>query len=167
MWENGEFVGVVLFGQGATPELGKRFGIERTEICELTRVALNRHQAPVTRIIKVAIRMLCRHCPKIRLIISFADSAQGHVGTIYQAGNWLYAGESVRPRYRVNGELLHPKTLHSRYGRGGQSIPWLRANVDPCATREVAAVKHRYLMAIDPKLRSVIEQLRQEPPRRK
>ena len=42
-------------------------------------------------------------CP-FEIIVSFADTEQGHVGYIYQATNWIYCGESKRQRYfRVRG----------------------------------------------------------------
>lgn len=165
-WEESVFIGCVLFGQGATPELGKKFGISRLEVCELTRVALGSHQSETTKIVKFAIKLLRIACPKLRLIISFADTSQGHHGGIYQGGNWLYAGESITHGYRVNGKLEHPKTLHSRYGKGGQSIPWLKTNVDQKASREVAAVKYRYLMPLDEAMRKQIEPLRKPYPKR-
>lgn len=165
-WESGKFIGVVLFGQGATPELGKRFHLKRTEICELTRVALREHKTPTTRIVRLALMFLRLQCPGIRLVVSFADTAQKHHGGIYQGGNWLYAGESVTHGYKVCGAIEHPKTLHSRYGKGGQSIPWLRQHVDPSAERVVAAVKYRYLYPLDAAMRAQIEPLRQPYPKR-
>lgn len=166
VWDDGKFAGVVMFGQGATPEFGKKYGLQRTQICELTRVALGKHSSPTSKIVAIAVKMVSKRCPKLRLIISFADSEQGHTGTIYQAGNWLYAGQSVTHGYRVNGKIEHPKTLHSRYGKGGQSVPWLRSNVDENAERVVAAVKHRYLMPLDAEMRTQIESLRQPYPKK-
>lgn len=166
VWEDGRFIGVVLFGQGATPEIGSPYGIAATEVCELTRVALTKHKAPVSRIISIATKMLKGQSPGLRLIVSFADSGQGHHGGIYQAGGWIYVGGAKTHAYRVKGDLIHPKTLHSRYGKGGQSIPWLRANVDPMAERVIAGFKHRYLMPLDPEMRSQVELLRQPYPKR-
>ena len=37
-------------------------------------------------------------CP-YEIIVSFADTEQGHVGYIYQATNWLYCGESKKQKY--------------------------------------------------------------------
>ena len=39
-----------------------------------------------------------KQCP-FEIIVSFADTEQGHVGYIYQATNWLYCGESKKQRY--------------------------------------------------------------------
>lgn len=166
VWENGSFIGVVLFGQGATPEIGSPYGLKQTEICELTRVALTKHITPVSRIISIAFKFLKRTSPGLRLIVSFADAGHGHHGGIYQAGGWLYAGGTETHGYRVHGVIVHPKTLHSKYGKGGQSIPWLRSNVDPKAERVVSGFKHRYLMPLDDDMRRQIDPLRKPYPKR-
>lgn len=153
VWESGKFIGVVLFGQGANNNIGGPFGVQMHEVCELTRIALNKHIAPVSRIGSMALRFLRRHCPGIRVVVSYADTAQGHHGGIYQAMGWIYTGESEARPFRVNGELHHPKSLYSVYGRNGNSVEWLREHVDPKAER-IQSVKHRYVMPLDPEMRA-------------
>jgi hypothetical protein len=165
-WEDGVFIGVVIFSRGATPEIGSPYGLQQTEICELTRVALKKHATPVSKIIAVAIRFLKKRNPKLKAIISFADAAQGHHGGIYQAGGWIYAGVSETHAYRVLGKIEHPKSLHSRYGKGGQSISWLKKNIDPNAERIIAGNKHRYLMPLDNEMREKILPLAKPYPKR-
>jgi len=155
-WEDGEFIGVVMFGRGAAPALGRAFGCSATQVCELVRVALTTHQSPTTQVVARAIAWLRRTNPGLRLIVSFADEGQGHLGTIYQAGNWTYTGAVDHQWYRVNGRMVHPKTLHSTYGIGGQSIPWLREHVDPHAERVPMPPKHRYVMPLDRGMRRVV-----------
>lgn len=166
VWENGKFIGVVMFGSGATPEIGSPYGLNQTQICELTRVALTHHESPVSRILAISIKKLRVLSPALRLIVSFADAGKGHHGGIYQATNWVYAGGCETHAYCVNGQLTHPKTLYMRYGKGGQSIPWLRANVDPKAARVISGFKHRYLMPLDDDMRKRVEQLRKPYPKR-
>jgi hypothetical protein len=166
VWEGGSFVGVVIFSRGATPEIGSPYGLKQTEICELTRVALREHATPVSRIIAIALKFLRKNSPGLRVVVSFADGAQGHHGGIYQASGWIYAGASETHAYRVLGKVEHPKTLHSRYGTGGQSIPWLRAHVDPRAERIIAGSKHRYLMPLDDEMRAKLAPLSQPYPKR-
>lgn len=149
VWEYGEFVGTVIFAGGATPQIGKPFGLKSLDVCELARVALRHdHKTPVTRIVAIALRMLRQQSPGIRIVVSFADEAQGHLGGIYQGGNWVYVGSCAPDFYKVHGELVHPKTLHSRYGRRGQSVPWLREHVDPKAERVKTIRKHKYVMVL-------------------
>lgn len=165
-WENGKFIGVILFGQGATPEIGSPYDLKQTEICELTRVALTKHETPVSRIMAFAIRFLRKQSPGLRMIVSFADAGQGHHGGIYQANGWIYAGGAETHAYKVKGVNYHPKTLHTKYGKGGQSIPWLRANVDPNAERIISGFKHRYLMPLDNDMRAKILPLSKPYPKR-
>lgn len=156
-WENGKFIGCVLFGRGAAMHIGKPFQLENTEVCELVRVALTAHATPVSKIIAIALRFLKRHAPKIRLVVSFADSSQGHHGGIYQAGNWIFLGSAEYHCYLIHGQEVHPKTLHSRYGKGGQSLPWLQRNIDPQARRIRNGVKHKYVMPLDEQMRIYLQ----------
>lgn len=165
-WEGGRFIGCVIFGQGATPEIAKPFGLERTQVCELVRVALDRHKTPTTKIVAQAIKFLRRRCPGLELVVSFADSAQGHIGTIYQAGNWFFVGSYTHHAYRVLGKVEHPKTLHSRYGKGGQSISWLKTNVDPQAERIETPPKHKYVMPLTKNWRKRLAEMSKPYPKR-
>lgn len=166
VWEADRFVGVVIFACGGTPEIATPFGLGKFDVCELVRVALRDHVTPVSRIIAVALRLLRKQSPGLRLVVSFADSREGHHGGIYQAGGWVYVGAFSHHVYRVHGKEVHPKTLHSRYGKGGQSVPWLRANVDPKACRVATPPKHKYLMPLDDEMRAKIAPLAKPYPKR-
>lgn len=102
VWEDSEFKGVVIFGQSAAPQRGQPYGMKPLDVCELLRVALKEHESEVTKIIKVAISKLIKFCPKIKLIVSYADPEQGHHGGIYQGGNWVFVGMS-QPKWTING----------------------------------------------------------------
>lgn len=166
LWENNEFIGTIIFGQGATPEIGKSFGMKRTEVCELLRVAISDHATETSKFIAISLRMVKKKNPNLRIVISFADSRQGHIGTIYQASNWFYLGESTTHEFIVGGERIHPKTLHTRYGLGGQSIPWLRSNVDPQAKRITSPPKYKYAFGLDKQARSKLATMANSYPKR-
>ncbi len=166
VWEDGQFVGVVIFACGATPEIAKPFGLGQWDVCELVRVAIGEHETATSRIVAISLRMLKTQSPGLRLVVSFADTKEGHHGGIYQAGGWVYIGSLTHHVYRVKGVEVHPKTLHSRYGVGGQSIPWLRANVDPRASRVATPPKHKYVMPLDPEMRAKIAPLAKPYPKR-
>jgi len=166
VWEESQYVGCVLFGRGAAIHIASPFGLAQTQICELVRVALREHRARVSRILAIALRMIKKAQPGLRLIVSFADSEQGHHGGIYQANGWLYLGGKRDRAYRLHGRMYHPKTLHSRYGFGGQSIPWLRANVDPHAEQVMMADKHKYVYPLDAAMRAQLLPLSKPYPRR-
>jgi hypothetical protein len=168
-WENGKFIGVVIFGRGAAPSLGKPYSLGQDECVELVRVALTNHTVSVSRINSLAIKFLCKENPKIRLIVSFADCGQNHHGGIYQAGNWLYSGfiGSTKHKYfMINGQKFHGKSLHSKYGIGGQRLDWLKKNIDPNAKYAPHFNKHRYLMPLDAEIRERIMPLSKPYPKR-
>ena len=85
VWESGEFIGVIIFGLGASAQLHKQFGLKNTEVCELVRIALKKHQSPVSRMISIAFKFLRKNAPLLRVVVSFADPNEGHHGGIYQA----------------------------------------------------------------------------------
>jgi hypothetical protein len=50
------------------------------------------------------------------IVVSYAEIQQGHVGTVYQATNWLYTGLSAkRTNWTVEGVDKHCQTLADKY----------------------------------------------------
>ena len=162
-WENGKFIGVVLFGRGATPNLGRPYNLGQDECVELVRIALTKHDSPVSRIASLAMKFLSRSNPKLRLIVSFADQSQGHHGGIYQAGNWVYNGQGDPAKfYMIRGKLTHPRSI----GAKGlvQNIHGAR-QIDPNATVVDVPGKHRYLMPLDANMKAIIMPLAKPYPK--
>lgn len=158
-WENGNFIGVVIFSPGATPALYKTYRITQQEGCELTRIALRGHQTPVSRILSLSLKMLKRSNPGMRLVISFADTAHGHHGGIYQATNWVYVGGAGPRRLpKLNGKFIHERSLSVLVKQG-------KARRSDCEW-VVAKPKHKYLMPLDDDMRRQIEPLRKPYPKR-
>lgn len=166
VWENGTFIGAVVFGVGATRQLVARYGLKPTEGCELVRVALNKHISPVTRIVAIAIKLLKRANPGLRLIVSFADPEQGHVGAIYQAGGWYFVGMSTASdEYIVNGKRWHGRAL--RHAKPAHlTTKQAAALFDPDYEVVKGSSKYRYLYPLDDSMRAHIEPLRQPYPKR-
>lgn len=163
-WEGDKFIGCIIFGYGATPQLLKPYGLVQTEGCELVRIAMRQHATPVSRVLGLALRILKRENPGTRLVVSFADPSQGHHGGIYQATNWTYAGASASARFfRIHGKLTHPRSIGS-LGHV-QNIEGAR-KIDPSATQEIIPGKHRYLYPLDEAMKRKIEPLRKPYPKR-
>lgn len=109
--------------------------------------------------------MLRKQSPNLRLLISFADTAQGHHGGIYQAAGWTYAGLTTTDKvFIIRGEPKHPKTIHSLGWK--QNEAWLRQHVDPTARRETLPPKHRYLLPLNKEMTTRIAPLAQPYPKR-
>ncbi len=163
VWEADAFIGVVIFSNGAGPQIGNPYDMTSEEVCELTRVALTSHQTPVTRILSIAFKFLRKNCPGLRLVVSYADPEQGHHGGIYQGGNWIYTGPTgLTEHFEVSetGKRVHSKTLRS--GKRGYATQLIKAG----AIRSIKVWKHKYLMPIDESLRPKLELLRKPFPKR-
>jgi hypothetical protein len=161
VWENKLFVGVVLYGRGANRDLLKPYNLDITEGCELVRIALNKHENTVTNILSKSIKILKVSNPRLRLIISFADQQQGHYGGIYQAGNWLYLGESIAAdEYVIKSERVHGRSARAmrqqRQGgaiAGESTLDWLKKYIDSNAYKIQGSKKYRYVYPLDKAMR--------------
>lgn len=164
VWENDKFIGVVIFSRGSSQMIGRPYNLKQDEICELTRVALTKHITTVTKIVSIAIKLLKKTNPGIKLIVSYADPAEGHLGKIYQAGNWVYVGRAGSPeKIALFGKALLTRSIGMKYGT--HALDWLRKNVDPNAYQVRIERKYKYLMPLDEGIKIEIEKLRQDYPR--
>lgn len=167
VWEDGRFVGAILYGSGANRHLSRPFGLKPTQACELVRVALAPgRKNPTSKCLAVSLRMLQKQSPGLKLVVSYADTKEGHLGVIYMATNWLYLGAHNQPYLKIGGRIEHPRSLYDRYGPGGQQIAWLRENVDPKAQRVTMPDKHKYVYVFDRALRRRIANEAQPYPKR-
>jgi len=160
LWEDDRFMGCVVFSRpvGITVGAGfaRDFGLGVTEYVELNRVALDHaHVTPVSQIVAAAIKDLKATNPGLRLIVSFADPYHKHHGGIYQAGNWIFTGQTNPSRkFYLQGRIQHPKQISSMRMKANEQ--WLRAHVDPAARAVYMPGKYRYLYPLDRRMRKMI-----------
>lgn len=167
VWEDKAFIGCVIFGRGANNNLGSPYGLQNIEVCELTRVALNNHITPVSRINAIAMKMMKNQNMGLRLCVSFADTNQGHHGGIYQAGGWLYSGQTP-PSYKYidkNGREWHQRQVSKTGVKPQYGELRAVAKIDECQ-KILQSGKHRYLFPLDDAMRKQIEPLRKPYPKR-
>lgn len=167
VWEDGKYVGVIVFSRGANNNMLAPYGLKITQGCELTRVALRGHKTPVSRIIAIAIKFLKSRSPMLKLIVSYADPNVGHHGGIYQAGGWLYCGKSSSDvQYLApDGKKWHSRMISERGWQksyGEKRAVWKKSQ---CVAIKLDG-KHRYLMPLDDEMRKRIELLRKPYPKR-
>lgn len=123
-----ELKGVVTFGMPASPFLckgicGDKF---RKSVLELNRLCLkNNLKNEASRLVSAAIKML----PKPRIIVSYADTNQGHSGYVYQACNFLFTG-TTKPRT----DMAAKNGKHPRHHSGDKT------------NRVNRSAKHRYVL---------------------
>lgn len=104
-----------------------------------------------SRVLGVVLRAL-RRDTLVKFLVSYADPAQGHLGTIYQATGWLYTGLSeAMPLYDLgDGREQHSRSLSHAFGT--HSLRHFAAH--GVAIRLVPqAAKHRYFYFLDPSWR--------------
>jgi hypothetical protein len=159
-WERGVFIGVVIFAYGANNNIGKAYGLQQVQCCELVRVALSKHEAPVSRVVSLALQFLTRTNVGLRLVVSYADTAQGHHGGIYQAGNWLFVGTSKgASQYIMGGRIVHSMQVQTAIRAGKLKS---RKGLETVK----AGDKHKYLMALDKDMAKHIAHLSKPYPKR-
>lgn len=164
-WEDGKFIGVVIFSRGASSNLLAPYNLKQTEGCELTRVALKKHTTPVSKILSLAIKFLKKNSPNLELIISFADPNEGHHGGIYQANNWIYTGTSL-PSFSYidkHGRKWHSRQISEKGYNIQQGVK--RKCLKPSECKKVFNEgKHRYIFPL--KNREKYLKLSKEYPKR-
>lgn len=116
VFEGGLFCGVICYRFGAANNIGKPFGLKNGQCIELLRVALNGRQKRTSKALSLSLSLLKKDAPLVSMVVSFADSEQKHIGTIYQATNWFFIGESKDTNIIVNGQRKHRRSLGSLYG---------------------------------------------------
>ena len=147
--------GVITFGTIPSNNAQAICGAEYSaRVLELTRLALYDWMPRNSEswFIAQSFRWLCAHRPDVAILISYADSAAGHAGTIYQATNWTYTGNSTNDYVYAqdDGTIVHPRTT-------GRS----KGALSPGRWTPVSA-KHRYIIFIGPDRRRVAQSLRWE-----
>lgn len=171
---NDEWCGVILYSWGANPNISKQYNLPQGGVLELVRVALNGKQECTSMAVAMSLKELKKDCPLCRLVVSYADCDQNHLGTIYQATNWIYTGEVTGQRYFViKGKKTHPKTIYSyKVNIDGklincpQTLEAVRRFFDKDAQEVHSLGKRKYLMPLDKKIRKQIEPLRQPYPKK-
>lgn len=152
--DSGEWCGVIVYGSGANNHIASPYDLWQGEVLELVRVAINGKQETTSQCVAASLKELHRIDPIVKMVVSYADIDQNHVGTIYQATNWIYEGvvnRNTRSAFIIHGVKTHPKTCHSR--GWVQSLPWLREYIDPDADVFITRGKHKYLYPFDKKIR--------------
>jgi hypothetical protein len=169
VWEDNQFKGCIVFSRGATPTLLSPYGLQMTDGCELSRVALRDHKTPVSRIVSIAVKILRRSNPRLRLIVSFADPARGHLGAIYQAGNWIYTGQTSRSKVYQDqtGKLWHERNV-SKTGIKKYGVAGYQKVIRPEEATKIILMpgKHRYLYPLDDEIRRSTQNLAKPYPKR-
>tara|TARA_B100001250_G_C19605182_1_gene702417 strand:+ start:54 stop:695 length:642 start_codon:yes stop_codon:yes gene_type:complete len=109
--KDNEICGVITYGKPPSPALcdgvcGKEYS---KFVFELNRLCLlNNEKNEASFLVGNSMKQL----PKPMIIVSYADTSMGHVGTIYKATNFIYTGLSdKRTEWRLKGSNAHSRNL--------------------------------------------------------
>lgn len=113
--DDDEWCGCIVYGGGANNNLAKSFDKNNGEVLELERVALNGKQGYTSQAVAMSLKQLHRDNPIVQIVVSYSDHRQKHLGTIYQATNWIYLGLSLTSdmQYYYKGKWTHQRTIDS------------------------------------------------------
>ena len=130
-----DLIGVVTYGLPASPHLcrgicGKEWA---DNVLELNRLCCENTNDTASRLIGRSLRML----PSPSIVVSYADTKQGHVGYVYQATNWIYTGLSAK---RLDAVKVGEENKHSR-GKWGEGFEYVERSR-----------KHRYIFFVGSKI---------------
>lgn len=141
-----ELVGIVTYGTPPSSNLRRGIaGIENEKnVLELNRLCLkNNKKNEASFLVSKSLKLL----PKNKIIVSFADTEQGHVGYVYQACNFKYYGLSAkRTDWKIKGkEHLHGQTIGDLSRGKPNRAKWMRETFGDNFYLKPRSRKHRYI----------------------
>lgn len=141
-----DLVGVVTYGSPPSSTLKRGLAGDdyKDFILELNRLCLRdnlKNEASI--LVSRSLKLL----PPNKIIISFADTSQGHVGTVYQACNFTYHGLSAkRTDWKIRGkEHLHSYTIADEFRGVKNRSKAIRDKYGENFYLEPRPRKHRYV----------------------
>lgn len=136
LFEGVELIGVCSFG--SPPSRALCIGVcgihNAHKVFELNRLVVNDGLPKNT--LSFFVSKCLSFLPNELIIVSYADTSQGHNGYIYQATNWIYTGLSAKrtERYDIDNPNKHSKSVTDKKSVDYKSL----------AVRE-RPQKHRYI----------------------
>lgn len=144
-----ELIGVVTYGTPPSPTL--RAGLAGTEnkdyVLELNRLCLKYNRKnEASFLVGRSLKML----PAPSIVISFADTSQGHLGVVYQACNFTYHGLSAkRTDWKIKGrEHLHGQTIADEFRGVKNRAKAIREKYGDDFYLAPRPRKHRYIYVV-------------------
>lgn len=150
LYKNSLLVGIVTYG--TPPSSSLKLGIAgetwKDIVIELNRLVIDEgvEKNAGSYLVGKSLRLL----PKPKIVVSYADTEQGHVGYIYQATNFMYSGLSAkRTNWVIHGmEKLHSYTV-ADMSRGKENrAQYMRDTYGDNFDIEPRSRKHRYIYVV-------------------
>jgi len=148
-----KLIGVCVYGDPIGRLSGQSISdlLDRTQVLELTRLFV--HDGYGSNIeswfISQSFKWLKKNFSSILALMSYSDPKEGHAGTIYQATNWIYQGNKIRPndsisfKFSPDGRWTHGRTIFPYYGTN--KLEKIREQVTEPFWVRTEPRKHRYI----------------------
>ena len=141
LYVDNQIVGVVTYGIPPSPSLctgicGQEYSDKVLELNRLCLMDNFRNQSSF--LIANSIKLL----PKPTIVVSYADTEQGHVGYVYQATNFLYTGLT---KHRIDWAIKGQEHKHSKTISDGMSLDSIKEKYGDDFYHIQRSRKHRYI----------------------
>ena len=142
LYVDGVLKGIVTYGIPASPALcmgicGKEYSDKVLELNRLCLMENNKNESSF--LVSHSIQLL----PKPTIVVSYADTSQGHVGYVYQATNFLYTGLSAN---RVDWTIKGMEHKHSKTISDGMTLESIKEKYGDDFYYTERSRKHRYIL---------------------
>ena len=148
-----KLIGVILYGYTVARNGVKSISesLENKEVLELKRLWIEDGYGSniESYVIAQSLKQIRKDKPEVKVIMSYADPGENHIGTIYKATNWLYQGNKVshagsmyQYRFGDDEQWLSPRALQAKIGACGLKDV---LKVYPNIQYKLIEHKHRYL----------------------
>ena len=141
LYDESNLIGVITYGIPASPSLcmgicGREYS---DKVLELNRICLeNNGKNQASFLVANSIKLL----PKPTIVVSYADTGQGHVGYVYQSTNFIYTGLSAN---RVDWTIKGQEHKHSKTISDGLTLEQIKEEHGEDFYYTERSRKHRYI----------------------
>ena len=161
--DSDKLIGVLVYGfpVGARAALSISEKLTKDNVLELTRLYCDDGYGSniESYAIGQSFKWFRENDKAIKVLISYADNGQDHLGGIYQATNWIYQGPStsiaLMPNYGISltenpYNWIHSRTVYSMWG--SSNLEHLKREIGkngyPKFWRRMESGKHRYIQIV-------------------
>jgi len=162
--DNETLIGACIYGHPVGRSAAESFSefIKINQVFELTRLWIEdfRGKNIESYVISQTFKLIKKGFPHIKIILSYADPSQTHVGRIYQALNFIFLGlnsiTNLMPNYSIslkgppNYDWLHSRTVFSMFG--SHNVNHLKEKIGHTFYRKKESGKYKYIYILCDKI---------------
>lgn len=143
--KSGTMVGAMIYGRMAMANQWKKYAVDEkssaSTVIELRRLVLvdDTPKNSESYFISKTLKWLKKNTD-VEVVVSYADPNYGHVGTVYQASNFSYMGQTSPGKVIMyKGKKYHDKAIRTKHN--GKFKPFAQELRDALQAKEACYVK--------------------------